>query len=243
MLLELKDARVVYASKIKEVTALDNISFKVNKGDFLSIVGPSGCGKTTVLRAIAGLINITSGKIVKPDDFNVAYVFQEPTLLEWRTVIDNVALPLEIRKMKKEKRYKKARKVLKLVDLDGFENVYPKNLSGGMRQRVAIARALVSDPEILLMDEPFGALDEPTRFRLNVELERIWRKTGITILFVTHNVGEAVFLSNKVAVLSGRPARLKKIIDVDLPVERDLKLLDSEKFVRLVLKVRKIFDR
>lgn len=242
MLLELKNIEVSYISKEKEVKALDKVSFGVDKGDFFSIVGPSGCGKTTILKVIAGLINPTRGKIITPEEFEVGYVFQEPTLLEWRSIIDNIILPLEIKGVTKEESYKKAVKLLKLVDLEGFENVYPKDLSGGMKQRVAIARALVYDPEVLLMDEPFGALDEPTRLRLNVELNKIWRETNKTIIFVTHNVQEAVFLSSKVAVMTKRPGKVKKILKINLPVKRDLKLLESEKFIKLVLKVRKDFE-
>lgn len=242
MLLGLKDVDVTYSSKEKEIKALNKISFKVEKGDFFSIIGPSGCGKTTILRAIAELIKITRGKINRPKDFKVAYVFQEPALLKWRNAIDNVVLPLELKGIAKDKAYEKARSILNMLDLDGFENVYPNDLSGGMKHRVAIARALISDPEILLMDEPFGALDEPTRLRLNIELNKIWRKTKKTVIFVTHNISEAVFLSNKIAILSKRPAKLNKIVEIDLPKERTLEILDSEIFVKTVLNIRKSTD-
>ncbi|MCK5476670.1 MAG: ABC transporter ATP-binding protein [Candidatus Aenigmarchaeota archaeon] len=227
----------------KPVKALDNISIDVEKGDFLSIIGPSGCGKTTILKIIAELIKPTKGKIIKPDDFEVGYVFQNSTLLKWRSIIDNIALPLEIKGMKKQEAYLKAEEVMNLVDLGEFKDSYPKDLSGGMRHRAAIARSLVYNPEILLMDEPFGALDEPTRLKLNVELNRIWIKTSKTVIFVTHNVSEAVFLSNKVAILSKRPANLKKIINIDLPKQRTLELLDSEKYIKQVLEMRKIFSQ
>ncbi len=242
MLLEVKRIGITYTSKEKEVKALDKVSFEVESRDFFSIIGPSGCGKTTILKVISGLIKSTKGEIVKPEDFEVGYVFQEPTLLEWRNVIDNIILPLEIKGIAKKESYKKARKLLKLINLEGFKNVYPKDLSGGMKQRVAIARALICEPEVLLMDEPFGALDEPTRLKLNTELNRIWRETKKTIIFVTHNVQEAVFLSNKIAVLTKRPGKVKKILKIDLPEERKLKLLDSEKFIKLVMKIRKSFD-
>jgi len=242
-ILELKDVEVIYTSKEKEVKALEKVSFRVEEGDFVSLVGPSGCGKTTLLKVIAGLIEFANGEIIKPKDFEIGYVFQEPTLLEWRRVIDNVALPLEIKGRSKEERYKKAKKLLKLLGLEGFEKVYPKDLSGGMRQRVAIARALIYDPEILLMDEPFGALDEPTRLKLNFELNRIWTKTNKTILFVTHNIQEAVFLSTKVIVLSKRPGKVKKIIGIDFSRKRDLGLLDSEEYLEKVIEIRKIFGR
>ena len=227
----------------KPVKALDNISIDVEKGDFLSIIGPSGCGKTTILKIIAELIKPTKGTIIKPDDFEVGYVFQNSTLLKWRSIIENIALPLEIKGMEKQEAYAKAEEVMNLVDLGEFRDAYPKDLSGGMRHRAAIARALVYDPEILLMDEPFGALDEPTRLKLNVELNRIWIKTSKTVIFVTHNVSEAVFLSNKVAILSKRPANLKKIINIDLPKQRTLELLDSEKYIKQVLEMRKIFSQ
>jgi len=243
VVLELKDIEVVYSSKEKEVKALEKVSFKVEKEDFVSIVGPSGCGKTTILKVIAGLINFTQGKIIKPKNFEIGYVFQEPTLLEWRKVIDNIALPLEIKGIDKEQRYRKVKELLKLVDLEGFEEVYPKDLSGGMKQRVAIARALIYDPKILLMDEPFGALDEPTRLKLNSEINRIWVKTNKTILFVTHNIQEAVFLSTKVIVLSKRPGKVKKIVKIDFPRKRDLELLDSKEYLEKVIEIRKIFGR
>ncbi|MCD6099448.1 MAG: ABC transporter ATP-binding protein [Candidatus Marinimicrobia bacterium] len=243
VVLELKDIEVVYSSKEKEVKALEKVSFKVEKEDFVSIVGPSGCGKTTILKVIAGLINFTQGKIIKPKNFEIGYVFQEPTLLEWRKVIDNIALPLEIKSIDKEQRYRKVKELLKLVDLEGFEEVYPKDLSGGMKQRVAIARALIYDPKILLMDEPFGALDEPTRLKLNSEINRIWVKTNKTILFVTHNIQEAVFLSTKVIVLSKRPGKVKKIVKIDFPRKRDLELLDSKEYLEKVIEIRKIFGR
>ncbi len=242
MLLKLEDIEVVYKSKEKEVKALNKISFEVEKGDFFSVVGPSGCGKTTILKVVSGLIEPTKGNILKPENFEVGYVFQDPTLLEWRNVIDNVVLPLDVKGISWEESYEKAKNLLKLLELEEFENVYPKDLSGGMKQRVAIARALIYKPKVLLMDEPFGALDEPTRLKLNMELNKIWRETGKTIIFVTHNVQEAVFLSNKVAVLTKRPGSVKKIVNIDLPKQRNLNLLDSEKFIKLVVEIRKILD-
>ncbi|RLG13863.1 MAG: ABC transporter ATP-binding protein [Candidatus Nanohalarchaeota archaeon] len=242
-MLKMQNIELVYCSGKKQVKALDNISVDVEKGEFLSIVGPSGCGKTTILKIIARLINPTKGKIIKPDDFEVGYVFQNSTLLKWRSIIDNIALPLEIKGIEKQEAYSKAEEAMNIVELEEFRDAYPKDLSGGMRHRAAIARALVYDPEILLMDEPFGALDEPTRLKLNVEINRIWIKTHRTVIFVTHNVGEAVFLSNRVAVLSKRPAHIKKIIKIDLPKQRTLEILDSEKYIKQVLKIRKIFSQ
>lgn len=238
--LQLRDIGHIYNSGQKEINALNKISLVVERGDFISILGPSGCGKTTILKIISGLINRTMGEIITEKKFEVGYVFQEPTLLGWRNVIDNTILPLEIKGISKENSYKKAKDLLKLVELKGFEFLYPQELSGGMKQRVAIARALIHDPDVLLMDEPFGALDEQTRLRLNMELNKIWRETKKTIIFVTHNVQESIFLSNKICVLTKRPGKVKEIIEIDLPKERTLEILDSETFIRHVMKIRKI---
>lgn len=241
-ILQLKNVELVYNSKEKNICALEGVSIDVESGDFISIVGPSGCGKTTILKIISGMLSLTKGDIIRHKKFDVGYVFQEPTLLKWRNVIDNIILPLEVKGIQKEESYKKARGLLKLVELEGFEKYYPKELSGGMKQRVAIARALIYNPDILLMDEPFGALDEQTRMKLNVELNKIWIETGKTIIFVTHSVQEAVFLSDRVCILTKRPGKVKDIVKIDLPRERNLELLDSEKFIRQVLKVRKIMS-
>ena len=242
MLLECKDISLTYVSKKTEIDVLDKISFNVEKGDFISIVGPSGCGKTTLLKIIAGLTKYTTGKIIMSNKFEVGYVFQDSTLLMWKNVIENVSLPLQIKKIDKQEALNKSKSILKMMDLEGFEEEYPNNLSGGMKHRVAIARSLVYDPDIILMDEPFGALDEPTRMRLNIELNNLWRKTKKTIIFVTHNISEAVFLSNKIIILSKRPAKIKEIIDVNFSKNRKIDLLDTEDYIKLVLKIRKIFD-
>lgn len=241
-ILQMQDVGHTYSSGNREISALNKISLNVEKGDFISILGPSGCGKTTILKIISGLIKLTQGEIVTGKKFEVGYVFQEPTLLKWRNVIDNILLPLEIRGLSKENSYKKAKVLLKLVELEGFESFYPQELSGGMKQRVAIARALIHDPDVLLMDEPFGALDEQTRLRLNEELNRIWRETGKTIIFVTHNVQESVFLSSKICILTNRPGRIKEIVEIDLPRERNPGILDSEGFIKYVLRIRKILN-
>ncbi|MDP2364663.1 MAG: ABC transporter ATP-binding protein, partial [Ignavibacteria bacterium] len=205
---------------------LDEISFNVNAGEFVSVIGPSGCGKTTLLKIISGLIKPTKGDIVikgnsvdlalKKREFGI--VFQNPVLLPWRNARENIELPLEILDYKTLKN--SSRRLLEIVGLKDFENFYPKELSGGMQQRVAIARALILEPSILLMDEPFGALDEITRNRMNLELLRIWKEEKVTtsaIVFITHSIPEAVFLSDKIVVLSHRPAKVERIIDVDLP--------------------------
>ncbi len=241
-ILQLKDIEHVYTSGKKDIVELNKISLIVEKGDFISILGPSGCGKTTILKIISGLIKLAQGEIIKENKFEVGYVFQEPTLLKWRNVIDNVILPLEIKGISRAESYKRAKKFLRLVELEGFELLYPQELSGGMKQRVAIARSLIYDPDVLLMDEPFGALDEQTRLRLNTELNKIWIETGKTIIFVTHNVQESIFLSSKICILTNRPGRIKEIVEIDLPRERNPEILDSEGFIKYVLRIRKILN-
>ena len=196
------------------------------KDEFVVIVGPSGCGKTTILRMVAGLVQPTSGSIkvngkeVRAPIRGMGMVFQRPVLLDWRSIIKNVMLPVEILGLKAEDYEKKAKELIRLVGLEGFENKYPWELSGGMQQRVSICRALVYDPQILLMDEPFGALDALTRVNMDLELTRIWQGHKKTVLFVTHNIDEAVFLADKVVVMSSRPGRILDIIEIDMPRPR-----------------------
>ncbi|THF65475.1 ABC transporter ATP-binding protein [Pseudothauera nasutitermitis] len=205
--------------------ALENIDLRVRRGEFLSILGPSGCGKSTLLHIIAGLtgaegdIRVHGRKVVGPD-LDRGVVFQDYALFPWRTVLDNVAFGLEIKRIAAAEREEIARRHIAAVGLQGFEERYPAQLSGGMKQRVAIARALAYDPEVLLMDEPFAALDAQTREILQGELLRIWERTGKTIVFVTHSLDEAVFLSQRVAVITARPGRLKAVVDIDLPAPR-----------------------
>lgn len=229
------------------VHALENINLDVERGEFISLIGPSGCGKSTLLRIIADLIPASSGVVLVNDkpaaqarqDRDYGFVFQSPTLYEWRTVQKNVELPLEIMKFPKQVRAERAREMLKLVELDEFASRYPWQLSGGMQQRVSIARALAFEPEILLMDEPFGALDEMTRERMNNELLRLWaRMKGMTVIFVTHSINEAVYLSSRVVVLSPRPGRLAEIIDIDLPRPRGPETRDMDQFFHLSSRVR-----
>ena len=210
------------------VVALDQVSLDVRRGEFVSLIGPSGCGKSTLLYILGGLRKQTSGevsldgqRVTGPTPRKIGFVFQDYTLFPWRTIIDNVEVGLEFRGVGKAERREVARRNLDLVGLGAFENAYPSELSGGMQQRVAIARALSMDPEILLMDEPFGALDEQTRTVLGEELARILEKSGKTIVFVTHSLSEAVFLSDRVVVMSARPGRIKEIIPVDEPRPRD----------------------
>lgn len=230
-----------------DVLALDGIDLEVPNGSFTSIIGPSGCGKSTLLRVFADLIEPTSGQAEvngkSPHEAREArefgVVFQSPNLLPWRTVLKNVTLPLQVMKVDRAERAKTATDMLELVGLPGFERHHPWQLSGGMQQRVAIARALSMEPSILFMDEPFGALDEITRDRLNLELIRIWAQTSATIMFITHSLTEAVFLSTQVAVMSARPGKITEIIDIDLPAERTAATRDDPRFYELVIEVRR----
>jgi len=225
------------------VIALDDISLEIKKGEFICILGPSGCGKTTLLRMIAGLEIATSGAILVEDkpvigpDPRLAMIFQEYSLYPWRTIRANVAFSLQMRGMAKEERNAVADRFIRLVGLDGFADSYPYELSGGMRQRVAVARALATDPAVLLMDEPFGALDARTRNRMQKELLEIWDNTKKTVVFVTHSVDEAVYLADRVIVLSSRPGRLAGIYDVEFPRPRDRTSVEFASLRRDVLKL------
>ena len=232
-------------------TALEGIDLAIRAGEFLSLIGPSGCGKSTLLRIIGDLTAPSRGTVVvngKPADRarrdrDYGMVFQAPVLFEWRTVEDNVKLPLEIQGAGSAKRTARAREMLELVELGDFLGHYPYQLSGGMQQRVAIARALAFEPAILLMDEPFGALDEMTRERMNSEVLRIWERTGTTVVFVTHSIPEAVFLSSRVVVMSARPGRITKVIDVDLPRPRNEDTRETRRYFELVTEVREALRR
>jgi NitT/TauT family transport system ATP-binding protein len=231
--------------------ALEGIDLDIRMGEFVSLIGPSGCGKSTLLRIIGDLIAPTRGTVVvngKPADQarrdrDYGMVFQAPVLFEWRTVEDNVKLPLEIQGASSAKRTARAKEMLDLVELGDFLGHYPWQLSGGMQQRVAIARALAFEPAILLMDEPFGALDEMTRERMNSEVLRIWERTGTTVVFVTHSIPEAVFLSSRVVVMSARPGRITKVIDVDMPRPRNEDTRETRRYFELVTEVREALRR
>lgn len=233
-----------------DVQALKNINLDIHEGEFISLLGPSGCGKTTLLRMIADLLEPTSGTIridgMTPKEIRLqqkfGIVFQSPVLFDWRTVKKNVELPLEIMYYSKQDRSDRADKMLELVGLTDFANHYPRQLSGGMQQRVGIARAFAIRPNILLMDEPFSALDEFTREKLHEDLLRIWAKTNKTVIFVTHNIAESVFLSDRVCVLSPHPGRLSAVVDIDLPRPRTLEMRDTQYFNELVAKVRNSFE-
>ncbi|MDX6483862.1 MAG: NitT/TauT family transport system ATP-binding protein [Gaiellaceae bacterium] len=227
-------------------TALQEIDLDIHPGEFVSLIGPSGCGKSTLLRVIGDLISPSGGKVVVNGksahqarlDRDYGIVFQEAVLYDWRTIAKNIALPLELGSWDKRRRRERVAEMLKLVELDGFEDHYPWQLSGGMQQRVSIARALSFSPALLLMDEPFGALDEMTRERLNAELLRIWADTQSTIVFVTHSIAEAVFLSTRVVVMSPRPGRISSVVGIDLPQPRTATTREEPRFFELVTQVR-----
>jgi NitT/TauT family transport system ATP-binding protein len=226
--------------------ALEGINLDIRAGEFVSLIGPSGCGKSTLLRIVGDLIAPSAGNVEvngkapheARSDRDYGMVFQAPVLFDWRTVEANVRLPLEVMGVAKTERAQRVREMLELVELGGFAHHYPHQLSGGMQQRVAIARALCFQPAILLMDEPFGALDEMTRERLNAEVLEIWTRTGTTILFVTHSIPEAVFLSTRVVVMSARPGRITTVVDVDLPQPRTEQTRESDRYYELVTIVR-----
>ncbi|HXG25999.1 MAG TPA: ABC transporter ATP-binding protein [Candidatus Binatia bacterium] len=226
--------------------ALEGIDLRIQAGEFVSLIGPSGCGKSTLLRLIGDLTAPTTGTVAingKPArqarlDRDYGIVFQAPVLFDWRTVQANVALPLEVKGLSRAERDERVRSMLDLVELSGFARHYPYQLSGGMQQRVSIARALALEPSILLMDEPFGALDEMTRERLNSEVQRIWQQTGTTIVFVTHSIPEAVFLSSRVVVMSPRPGRIVRVIDIDLPRPRTDDTRETPRYFELITEVR-----
>jgi NitT/TauT family transport system ATP-binding protein len=247
-----QNVTVRFVTARRTVTALENVSFTVDRGGFLSLLGPSGCGKSTLLRVVADLIAPSGGAVsvfgMSPQEArrrrSLGFVFQEAALLPWRTALQNVELPIEVGGYAGLRPGDPTpRELLRLVGLDGWEQSYPHELSGGMRQRVSIARALLGGPRLLLMDEPFGALDEITRDRLNEELRRIWHETKTTILFVTHSVYEAMFLGEQVLVMSPNPGRVRDIVPIDLPRDRDLRVRETEPFVRIAARLRAILGR
>ena len=243
---DVRNASLIYNPVEAPVHALANIDLAIRPGEFVSLIGPSGCGKTTLLRVIADLEHITSGSMlvngVSPHDARLSraygYVFPAPALFPWRTVLANVTLPWQIQGKNKLDAKRIAMEHLERVGLKGFEGKYPWQLSGGMQQRVSIARALSFEPKILMMDEPFGALDEITRDRLNEQLQQLWQRERRTVVFVTHSIAEAVYLSTKIVVMSPRPGRIVKVIDSTLPDERHLGLRDTPEFVALAHEVR-----
>ena len=246
---ELHGVSVRFMSERREVAALEDISFSLSPGSFLTLLGPSGCGKSTLLRVVADIVAPTSGSLrvlgQAPGEARrrreIGFVFQDATLLPWRSALDNVRLPLQVGGSP-ARGGRSPEELLALVGLAGWEKALPHELSGGMRQRVSIARALLGDPKILLMDEPFGALDEITRDRLNDELLHIWRQTGTTILFVTHSIHEAAYLGQQVLMLAARPGRVRKMVPVDLPEPRQLAIRDTAGFGALAGRLRAVLE-
>jgi NitT/TauT family transport system ATP-binding protein len=247
--IEIKNVAKTYNSSRGDVVALDDINLTIHASEFISILGPSGCGKTTLLRCLAGLDQPSSGKIsigskivAGPPD-NLGMVFQRDILLEWRTVLQNVLLPVEVHRLNIKEWRPKALQSLELLGLMGFEHRYPWELSGGMRQRVAISRALLLNPNLMLMDEPFGALDAMTRDELNLELQRIWMAHSKTVVFVTHSITEAVFLADRVVVMSRSPGRIADVIEVGLARPRELAIRETSEFARLSRRARLLFEQ
>ncbi|HWP59075.1 MAG TPA: ABC transporter ATP-binding protein [Candidatus Acidoferrales bacterium] len=242
--ISVQEVSKTYASGDKTVHALERVSFDVDEGSFVSIVGPSGCGKSTLLKIIAGLLPHNSGavkigaeRVTGPVE-NVGMVFQSPVLLKWKTVIGNIMLPVEFARLDPAKYREPARALVRLVGLKGFEDMYPYELSGGMQQRVSLCRALIMDPPILLMDEPFGALDAMTREELDLELLKIWEQRRKTVIFVTHSIQEAVFLSDHVVVMSARPGRVVKELAIDLERPRTIEAMSSPRLGEYALEIR-----
>lgn len=244
--IDIKNLSLVFETNDGPVQALSDINLHVNRGEFVSFIGPSGCGKTTLMRVVADLETPSSGTItvngMTPEQARLkrsyGYVFQAAALFPWRTIEDNIALPLEVMKFSSTDKKERIRKNLDLVNLSGFGKKYPWQLSGGMQQRASIARALSFDPDMLLMDEPFGALDEIVRDHLNEQLLKLWAATKKTVIFVTHSIPEAVFLSTKIVVMSPRPGRIHEIIDCDLGPDRPLEIRESEAFLKIAHQVR-----
>ena len=246
--IEIAGVSKTYRTRDGEVPSLRPLDFSVDAGEFLVVVGPSGCGKSTLLKMIAGLLAPSEGEIRVQDRLvtrphsDVGIVFQSPLLLPWRSVFRNVMMPVEVKGLPRATYEARAHALLKMVGLEGFEDKYPYQLSGGMQQRASICRALVHDPKIVLMDEPFGALDAMTRERMNVELQRIQRETQKTVLLITHSIPEAVFLADRVLVMSERPGTIAAIYDVNLPRPRSLDVLSDPAFVQLAQTIRRHFD-
>jgi len=245
-----RDIGVRFFTERRDVTAIKSLDLDVAQGEFLTLLGPSGCGKSTFLRVVADLQAPNKGRVsvlsvaprVARSNRDIGFVFQDAALLPWRTALQNVELPLQVGGGAGRKGRRSPQELLELMGLKDRANSYPHEMSGGQRQRVSIARALVCDPKILLMDEPFGALDEITRDRLNEEIRRVWKETGVTILFVTHSIHEAAFLGQRVLVLAANPGRVREIVPVDLPEERALDARETPAFVQLTGHLRRVLE-
>ena len=246
-MIQLEGVHKIFQTQRRDtVTALEDINLTVNENEFVTIVGPSGCGKSTLLKLVAGLAPVTRGTIrihgkpVSGPFPDVGFVFQQPVLLPWRNVLDNVLFSIEMLGLNQKDYRRRALELLELAGLSGFENKYPRELSGGMQQRVSICRALIHDPSLLLMDEPFGALDAMTREEMSIELLRIWEERRKTILFVTHSIPEAILLGDRVVVMTPRPGRIARVLEIDLPRPRDLDLEFTGEFRRYSDEVRSL---
>jgi NitT/TauT family transport system ATP-binding protein len=246
-LIHARGVHKTYRTQDGEVETLQPLDFEIRAGEFVSVVGPSGCGKSTLMKMVAGLLPASGGELslagqrVAGPQTNVGIVFQTATLLPWRRVVDNILLQAEIRGMPMAAARQRAQQLVEMAGLQGFEQKYPWQLSGGMQQRVAILRALLHDPPLLLMDEPFGALDAMTREKMNLELQRIWMAAGKTVLLITHSIPEAIFLSDRVLVMTERPGRIAAEYDIDLPRPRSLDVMGSERFATLARTLRAHF--
>lgn len=248
MLINVDGISKTYEANGGDIVALETVKFDIGAHEFVSIVGPSGCGKSTLLMILSGLLPPSAGVVeigeqaVNGPYTKLGIVFQQDVLLDWRTVLQNVMLQADIRGLDKAAMRLRARELLRLVQLEAFEDMYPHHLSGGMRQRVAICRALLHDPDLLLMDEPFGALDAFTRDQLNIDLLRFWHETCKTVIFVTHSIPEAVFLSDRVIVMTPRPGRIEDIVTIDLPRPRRLSMRDTPEFTDYTRRITSIFE-
>lgn len=245
--LSIKDLSVVYQTRRGTTHAIDRLNVNVGKGEFVAVLGPSGCGKSTLLQIISGLLRPSSGSAslggrdITSPRHDVGVVFQTPTLLPWKSIFNNVMMPISALRLPQEQYRQRARELLELVGLDAFSHHYPRELSGGMQQRVSIARGLIHDPEVLLMDEPFAALDAMTREEMSVELQSLWLKANKSIMFITHSIPEAVFLADRVVVLSSRPARVQEIVDVALPRPRSIDVMGDSRFIEIATHLRSLF--
>jgi NitT/TauT family transport system ATP-binding protein len=241
-----REASKLYATKSGAVHALESVSLDVREGEFLCILGPSGCGKTTLLWSMAGLHDLTSGEIRLGDDRiikphpEIAMIFQDANLLPWRNLAENIALPFEIKHQRPDR--ERIARLMARVNLAGFETKYPRELSGGMQQRASIVRSLAVDPSVLLMDEPFGALDAFTRDEMNLLIQEIWMETRKTIVFVTHSIAEAIFLADRVVVMSARPGRVASIYDIDIPRPRSVQIQTQPDFIERILTIKAKID-
>ena len=244
----IKELSKLYPTRDGSVHALEQISFSVSEGEFVAVIGPSGCGKSTLLKVLAGILRPSKGEArlrgtpITGPRRDIGVVFQSPVLLPWRSVLDNVLLPIDVQRLGRDRHLKLAMDLLSLVGLEGFERRYPWELSGGMQQRVAITRALIHDPAMLLMDEPFGALDAMTREQMNLELQRVWLERKKTVLFITHSIAEAVFLADRVLVLTPRPGRLMEDVQVKIPRSRALETMNFPEFGAYVHSIRARFN-